>query len=316
MKKIVALLMLLFTYIYALSEIAPFKKITYKEYISKIAFNENYLIVGLENGEIIIQNYKNLKKIYSFKLPKIHDFMGDLIAMPIYSIDIFKNKVLILAEGEEAKREFFIFNLKTKKLSHIFTTKDTLMKARFIDNEKIFFALLSDEITLYSLKEKRFLYKKQIGNYVFSTYALNQQKDKAAIGDESGSIKIIQTLTGRKINKIKGFNKDKTLSLDFKQNLVINGSSDMKVGIYSIHGVQKAALKANFLPYAVALSPNLKKFATQFNDKNNIMVYSIYKKPLYLLKGHSMALNGMKFLNNSSLLSYSPAEIIIWKGLK
>jgi hypothetical protein len=31
MKKIVALLMLLFTYIYALSEIAPFKKITYKE---------------------------------------------------------------------------------------------------------------------------------------------------------------------------------------------------------------------------------------------------------------------------------------------
>ena len=117
-------------------------------------------------------------------------------------------------------------------------------------------------------------------------------------------------------NKIKGFNKDKTLSLDFKQNLVINGSSDMKVGIYSIHGVQKAALKANFLPYAVALSPNLKKFATQFNDKNNIMVYSIYKKPLYLLKGHSMALNGMKFLNNSSLLSYSPAEIIIWKGLK
>ena len=295
--------------------IKPSKTIKYDYYISKIAYNDSFLITGLENGEIVIKNFKTLKDLYKFSLPKIHDFMGDLIPMPIYSLDISPDnkKLLILAEGEDAKRELFILNLNNKKLSHIFTTKKTLMKAEFINNDKIFFGLLSDEVALYDLKSKKWLYKIQAGSYVFSTFALNDNKTKAAIGDESGAVKIIDIINGKKINEIKGYNKDKTLSLDYVKNYIINGSSDMRVAVYTEEGLTKTELKAKFLPYAAALNPALNSFAIQYDEANDIMVYSIYSKPLFMLKGHTMALNGMKYLNKNEIISFSPAEIIIWK---
>ncbi len=313
MKKVILILFALLAYSY--QTLKPNKIIKFNYYISKITYNQKFLIAGLENGEIIIKDFNTLNNFYKFSLPKIHDFMGDLIAMPIYSIDISPNNetLLILAEGENAVREFFLFDLKNKKLHHIFTTKQTLMKAEFINNNQVFFGLLSDEIGVFDLKNKKWLYKIQAGSYVFSTFALNETKTKAAIGDESGAVKIIDVINGKKINEIKGFNKDKTLSLDYKKTFIINGSSDMRVAIYTEKGSTKTELKAKFLPYATALSPKIDTFAIQYDEANDIMVYSIYKKPLFMLKGHTMALNGMKYLNDKKIISFSPAEIIIWK---
>ena len=314
MKKILLLLIGILSF--AMTSITPFKLYKYDYYISKIAYNNSLLVVGLENGEILINEFKTNKNIDKITLPKIHDFMGDLIPMPIYSIDISPDgkNIFILAEGEEAKREMFLYNLKTKKLIHLYETKDTLMKAKYITNNKIFIALLSDEVELFDLKTKKTIYRNQIGNYVFSTFAINENKTKAAIGDESGSIKIVDISTGKKLAKIQGFNKDKTISLDFVKNYVINGSSDKRVAIYDINSKSEVVtLNVKFLPYAASIAPNLKKFAIQYDEKYNIKVFSIYKKPLFTLKGHKMPLIDMKFISNEKIISYSPSEIIIWK---
>ncbi len=295
--------------------LTPVKKITYNGYISKITFNKKYLVTGLENGNIIIKDFKTFKTKHIIKLPKIHDFMGDLASMPIYSMNIAPNnkKLMILVQGEESKRILFIYSFEKNKLTKIFTTKQTLMKGSFITDNKIFFALLSDEVLLYDLSKNKNIYKKQIGNYVFSTYALNKNRSLAVLGDESGALKIINIKTGS-VKEIKGFNKDKTLSCDIQNNLIINGSSDMRVAVYDItNNTAVTSLKSKFLPYGAALSPDLSKFAFQINEKNDIGVYSIYKKFLFSLKGHTMALNGIKFLSPEKIISFSPAEILIWK---
>ena len=308
MKKLF-LLFLLVGMLFAIES----KKIQFDGYISKVTFNDKYLVAGLESGNIIIKNFKTLKNIYNIKLPMIEDFMGDKIPMPIYSLDINKNKVLILAGSEESKRELFVFDINTKQLNHIFTSKDTFMKASFI-GEKVFFGYLSDEVSLYDLSTNKFLYKIQAGNYVFSTFALNENKTLAAIADESGSITIVDVLKGKVLKVIKGFNKDQTLSLDFKKNFILNASSDKRVAIYNIDTKNTVVeLLAKFLPYGATLSVNAKKFAIQFDEKNDIAVYDIYKTKLFTLKGHTMALNGIRFINNDTILSYSPAEIIIWR---
>ena len=309
MKKIIFLLLSVVLFA------AQMKKITLNGYISKITYNNKYLIAALESGEVVIKDFNSLKDIDKITLPKIHDFMGDIISMPVYSLDISDDNknLLILAEGENAKREFFIYNFKTKKLTHIFTTKDTLMKASFLGNDKVFFALLSDEAMLYDLKTKKAIYKTQIGNYVFSTYAIDKKRKLAVFGDESGALKLINLKNGKKIREIKGFNKDKTISADLHKDLVINGSADMRIGIYSLNGALKTSLKVKFLPYGTTLSPDNTKFATQYDEKNNIAIYSIYGKLIDKLKAHTMTLNGIKFLDNNTIISYSPAEIIIWK---
>jgi len=311
MKKFI--LLIIATFIFAKEIIYPIKKITFDYYISKIAYNKKYLVAGLENGKIVIKNFNNLKTIDIITLPKIHDFMGELIPMPIYSLDLIEDKLLILTEIEEAKREVFIYDLKNKKLSSIFITKDTLMKANFITKDKIFFSLLSDEAMLYDLKNKKIIYKTQIGNYVFSTHTINKDKTLAVFGDESGSLKIVDIKTGKKIKEIKGFNKDKTLSIDIQKNLVINGSSDKRIGVYNIKGTLKVALASTFLPYAVSLNPDLNNFAFQYDEKNSIAIFSMYKKFLFLLKGHKMALNGIKYIDSETIISFSPSEILIWK---
>jgi len=307
MKKI----LLLFAAILVFAN--PIDKITFNGYISKVVFSKNYLVAGLESGDIVIKNFKTKKDIYVIKLPKIHDFMDEEIAMPIYSLDIQNDKILILAGGEDSKREVFIFNIKTKKLTHLIETKDTFMKASFI-NGKILFAYLSDEISLYDIKTKRYIYRVQAGNYVFSTYQLNESKTLVAIGDESGAIKVLDIQTGKKIATLKGFNKEQTLSLDFKNGYILNASSDKRVAIYNLKTKNVSLeLIVKFLPYGATLSNDATKLAVQYDEKNDIIVYDKYKNRLALLKGHTMALNGISFIDNKTILSFSPAEILIWR---
>ena len=299
------ILIFLVTILFALT---PYKKLTFDSYISKLAFNDKYMIVALEDSRVVV--LKDQKPYFTIKLPKIHDFMGDPIPMPVYSLDILKNQALILSQGEDQKREFYLLNLDTKKLTHIFTTKDTLMSAKFVDNDKIFFALLSDEVELYSLK-KGVIYKIQVGSYVFSKMA--KYKNLAAIGDESGAVKIVDINKGKVIKVLRGFNKDKTIALDIKKNLVLNGSSDKRVAIYTLDNYITTSFMAKFLPYAGSISPKLDKFAIQYNEQNDIALYSIYGKKLDILKGHSMALNDIYFYKKDEIISFSPAEILFWR---
>jgi WD40 repeat protein len=300
MKKIIFLLLAVVLF--------AFNKIEYNSYISKITFNNTYLIAGLENGDIIIKNFDTLKDVFTIHLPKIHDFMDEEIAMPIYSMDIKNNKLLILAGEEEGSRKLFIFDLKTKKLKEVFSTGKSLMQLKFLNKNRILFATLSDELLVYDLKTKKFVFSKQVGHYVFSKFILN--KNLVAVGDESGVVHLYNLKT-KQLKNITGNNKDKTISLDLENNLILNASSDMQVGIYDIYGNQQLAMKIKFLPYAASLSKN--KFAVQYDEKNDIAIFDMNKNLIKLLKGHTMPLNGMKFINNNKLLSFSPNEIIIWK---
>ena len=307
MKKLIVFLLVVI-------QLFAYKKIVYNGYISKLAFNKTYLIAGLENGEIVIKNFNTLKTLNTITLPKIHDFMDELIAMPIFSLDISPDSknLLILAQGENNVKIIFRYNFKTKKLKKLYTTKENLIKSKYITNNKILIATLADEAILFDLNTKKEIYKKQVGNYVFSTFALNKDKNLAAFGDESGEVSIIDTQTGKIINKYGGFNKGKTLSLDFKKNLIFNGSEDRRISIYNLkdkYYITKNRVK--FLPYAGGISNNLKFYAVQYNEKNNIAIFSMNSKLKKLLNGHTMALNSLKF-TKENLISFSPAEIIIW----
>ena len=300
MKKIIFLMMAVFLF--------AFNKIEYSSYISKVTFNKNYLVAGLENGDIVIKNFKTFKNISTIHLPKIKDFMDEEIPMPIYSMDIKNNKLIILAGGEEGSRELFIFDFNSKKLTHLLHTDTTFMQLKFLDKNRILFATLSDELKIYNLKTKKFIFSKQVGHYVFTKFAV--ENELVAVGDESGTIHLFNLKT-KTIKNISGNNKDKTISLDIKNNLILNASSDMRVGVYDLNGNQRVAMKVKFLPYGASLSNN--KFAVQYDEKNEIALFDMNKNLIKLLKGHTMPLNGMKFINEHKLLSFSPNEIIIWK---
>jgi WD40 repeat protein len=286
--------------------------INFDAYISKVDFNKNYLVVGLENGEVYIKDFNNLKTLKKISLPKIEDFMGDKIAMPIYSIDILDNKVLLLCEIQDSKRRLFIYDIKKDKMQTIFTSNKTYMKAKFITKNKILLGLLSDEISLYNLDTKKVIYTKQVGSYVFSNFDTNVDNSLVVFGDESGALKLVKINDGNKIKEFKEFNKDQTISLAFYNKLAINGSSDKKVSLINVKtGRYLVKMAVKFLPYAVAISPNEKYFAVQYNEKNDIAVFDINKKLVKIIKGQTMPLNGMRFVDNNTILSFSADKVMI-----
>lgn len=309
MKKLIILLFMIIN-------LFGYEKIVYPSYISKLTFNQNYLVAGLENGNIVIKDFHSLKDIDKITLPKIHDFMGELIPMPIYSLDISPNNknLLILAQGEKGIKIIYLYNFKNKKLTKIISTKENLIKAKYITNNKILIATLADEAILFNLNTKKETYHKQIGNYVFSTFKLNSNKTLAAFGDESGIVTIIDVKNARIIKTIGGFNKAKTLSIDFQKYLILNASEDRRVSIYNLkYDNFPIENKVKFLPYAAGISPNLKYYAIQYDENNDIALFDMNNKLIKILKGHTMALNGLKYINNNEIISFSPAEVIIWK---
>ena len=86
----------------------------------------------------------------------------------------------------------------------------------------------------------------------------------------------------------------------------------MRIAVYNLRGGVRFSMKSNFLPYGADLSEKGDKLAFQIDEKNSIAVYNLNKKLLKTLKGHKMPLNGLKFIGENKILSFSPNEIIIW----
>ncbi len=286
-------------------------KYRYSSYVSKVALGRGYLAVGFENGTVQIRDFETNKLLYTIKLPFIHDFMGDKMAMPIYSLDIFGDKLLMLTQGENQSRLLYLFDLKSHTLERVYHTKQTIMRARFLSAVRVLFVTLADEVMYFDLKQKRITFKKQIGNYVFSAFSLNGTRNLLGLGDESGVVKVFDLGKKKLVAKVSGVNKDKTLAVSFWKDMVLNASVDEKVAVYNYRtGRVIASVDTKFLPYAAALKGNFAVY--QVDEKDDLAVFNINDlSQTQLLKGHTMPLIGMRFYKNY-LVSYSPAEIIVW----
>ena len=103
------------------------------------------MYVATNASSVDIFNINTQNKIESIKLPKIHDFTGDIIESKIYSVDILNDNILILSQGEKGGRS--IDTYKNGKLEKIIDDKDGLFiaKAKYLDENHIIYALLSND---------------------------------------------------------------------------------------------------------------------------------------------------------------------------
>ncbi len=293
--------------------ISPIKEITATSGIKDIALCQNKIIAGSEDGKVTIYNLKTLQIIKSFQLPKIKDFMGDLIDAPIGSVDCLNKSYLVVSDsGIGGYGNVWI--IKDNNLTKIFSAKDKLsvIKAQFISNDKILLGLLSNEAYLFDLNKKKFLYKKQLTPSKFSDFALNKERDKAVFVSESGKADLMNTYNGKLLQSID-MNLDMIFQVAFYKNYIATASKDRSATIYNIANNKKQKITSNFFVYNVAL--NDKYIALMMDEKNNITIFdlnSLEKK--YTLKGHNKMISKLLFFNNNTLISAGrDGKIYFWK---
>jgi len=311
------LLLSIFTAVLFAKDIAPFLKIDVGAVAQDIALGaEDELVIGTAASELKVYNYKEKKFVKSIKVPKIKDFMGDIIDTRISSVDYFNGKYLLLSDSGIGGYADLRIN-ENNQTKDIFTENDklALVKAKFIDDTHILLGFLSNEVALYDYKAKKFLYRKQLSESKFSDFALNLKRDLAAFSCESGEITVLEPQSGKIVKVLSGINLDNVFSVDIKKDTVTGAGKDRKASWYNIKTGKGDYIQAKFFIYATALSPDASKAAFALDENSNITIINLStKSKIAILKGQKGTLNSMVFKDNTTLFSASNDNIVImWK---
>lgn len=313
------ILILIFTFISILSakDYTPFLKIDVNATAKDICLGEDgELVIGTDASKLLVYNYNTKSFVKEIKIPKIKDFMGDIIDARVSSIDYLNGKYLLLSDSGIGGYANLRVNENNKTID-IITAKDKLpiIKAKFIDNSKVLLGFLSDEVALYDFKAKKMLYRVQLIESKFSDFALNEDKTLAIFSCESGENSLLDVKSGKVVKVIKGINLDNVYKVDFKKDTISCAGQDRRGAWYSVSSGKGEYVEGKFLIYATALSPDAKFVAFPMDEKNNIYIYNrSTKSNIAILKGQKSTLNTIIFKDSKTLFSASDDNIVImWK---
>ena len=315
MKRFLIVILLSSLLLEAVSILSPTKTIEVNGTVRDMVLVNNELIIGTDEG--LLQVYDTQKNAFSktITLPKIKDFMGDVVNTRVFSVDKLDKQYLLLSDsGEGGYSNLWIE--QQGKLQQLIFAKDkrAIIKARFIDNKHILLGYLSNEIALFNIETKIEQYKKQLSESKFSDFSLNLDKGQVVVACESGILSIVDTHKGTVLQELKGINKDNVYKVAFREDIVTAAGQDRKAVIYNLKKGSNQFIKGSFLVYATGISPSSQKVAFALDEENNISIFNAKtKEKLFILKGQNSTLNNILFEDEKILFSSSSdSHILMW----
>lgn len=271
--------------------------------VTDLVLNQNKLFVATTASSVDIFDIKTQEKIDSIKMPKIKDFLNETIESRIYSIDVLNNNILILSQGENGGRNIDIY--KDGKIENI--TKDSerlfIAYAKFLDENHIIYALLSNQIYLYDIKNKKILKELQVSQSKFSNFKLTQNKSKIAICDESGVITLLDSKSFEILETFKYQNLDNVFQVDIKNDFILTAGQDRRAAFYNINTKDAYYKEFSFLIYSVGLSPSASLAGVSSDEENNVTIFDTKtKEDLYKLTQNKSTLSNILFINENEVI--------------
>ncbi|MCD6190921.1 MAG: hypothetical protein J7K14_05200 [Sulfurimonas sp.] len=313
MKLLSILLLLFFISSYA-KDITPYRYVTASEAVSDFIKVGDTLIIGTEEGVVDIYDLKEDKLVDKITLPKVKDIWGEYMRPLIFSVDYLDGKLVFVVRVMSGWREFYVYeNRKLTKLIDV-SQRLTLQEVKFLDKYRVIFATMGNEIMLYNLNSKKFIYKIELNQASFSDFVLTEDKKYIYSADESPSISKIQVESGKIVQKFNKANKRDIFSIDYKSNLLLSGGKDRRVILYETPDKYKMT-KGEFFVYAVGLNPKATKAAFVKNEIDDISVIDTKSlKEIYLLKGHKQTILKIDFYKENEIITADEANrLMFWK---
>ena len=284
-------------------DLAPTSSLLASGGVTDLVLNNDKLYVATAASSVDIFNIKTQEKINSIKMPQIKDFLGDIIDSKIYSVDVLEENILILSQGEKGGRNLDIY--KDGKFESIIkdTQRQFIARAKFLDENHIIYGLLSNQIYLYDIKNKKIIKEIQVSQSKFSNFKLTQDKTKLVVCDESG---VINMLDSKNFDIIKTFryqNLDNVFQVDIKDNLILTAGQDRRAAVYNLDTKNAYYKEYSFLVYAAALSPSTKLAAVASDEENNVTIFDTSSQAnLYKLTENKATLSNILFLNENEII--------------
>jgi WD40 repeat protein len=267
-----------------------------------LVLNNDKLYASTAASSVDIFDIKTQEKIDSIKMPKIKDFLGDIIDSKIYSVDVLNDNILILSQGEQGGRNLDIYT--NGKVENIIkdTERQFIARAKFLDENHIIYALLSNQIYLYDIKNKKILKEIQVSQSKFSSFKLTQDKSKLVVCDESGVISMLDSKSFEILKTFRYQNLDNVFQVDIKDNLILTAGQDRRAAVYNLDTNEAYYKEYSFLIYAAALSPSTKLAAVASDEENNVSIFDTSTQAnLYKLTQNKATLSNILFLNENEI---------------
>lgn len=283
--------------------------------VQQIALVDGKIIVGTSVGTLEMYKVDDASKLSQITFPKIKDFTGDEVAPKVFSVDMLGKTLLSVVQASNGARELYLIEEGKPKVLIDAHSNFFISKAKFVDKNRILVALLSNELFLWDIKEKKEIYRVQPSSSHFSDFALNETKNMVASSCESGEITLFDASSGKVIKVLKGGNVDNVYKVDFKKEKILCAGQDRRGIVYNLQSGAYDRFDAPFLIYAGALSPSLNFGAYAFNEENDIVLFDLATKAkVHTLKGQKSTLNTIVFASERDLVSASDDQfIMIWR---
>ena len=310
MKKII-LLAFLVNSLFAASIKQPVAHYTSSGSVVDLIYKDKKIYSATDAGCVDIFDFKTKKIVKKIKVAQIKDFMGDLVDSKVYSVDILNNKILVLSQAKQGYRRVEIYKNNKSELLIDASNQLSIAKAKFLNENTLLLALLSNELISYDIKKKKKNWMIQVSGAKFSNFALNEDKTKVVIADESGDLKIHNTKNGKLIKLLEGQNLDNVFQVDYKNSIIATAGQDRRAVIYAYKFDSAYYKSSSFLIYSVGLSPSGKIAAYSSDEENNITVFNtITKSTLGKFGGNKITLTNIVFINENEFLASSDSKTI------
>jgi len=283
--------------------------------VTDLLVSKGLLYASTDASCVDVFDMKSQKVVKKIKIDQIEDFTGDVIDAKIFGIDLLDGKFLILSQGLKGYNRVYLY--EHNSLSLLISDSDELAvsKAKFLDKNRILLALISDEIILYDIKNKKAIYKATSSASTFSDFDLSDDKTKVVIADESGDLQLLSTKDGSNLKSFTGQNLDNVFQVDYKKGIIVTAGKDRKIVVYDTILNTSYYKLSNFFIYSVGLSPSANIVAYSSNVNNDVTLFNRKtKSTLGIFGGNRSTLSKILFLNEQEfIVSGASKKINLYK---
>jgi WD40 repeat protein len=276
-----------------------------------VVVSDNKLYIANDSGKIFLFDMQSKKELETISVGKIHDFMGDEVDSKIFNLDLIAKKILILSQDDGGYSRVHIY--EDGNLTQVISSKDhyNIIKAKFIDENTIVMALISNDVLSYDITTHHVNWTTQASMSKFSSLALSDDKKQVAVADESGDVHLLSTKDGSKSKTLSGENVDNIFGIDFRGTTILTGGQDRRAAVYNLKNSQHYHKMADFFVYGVGLSPSGKIGAYSFDMQNNVALFdTANEESIAKFKATGAVVNSIYFINENEFLINSSANVV------
>ena len=275
---------------------------------------DEILYLGTDAGEVEIYDIKNDIFLPKISLPKKKSYFNDEATAKVFSIDRINDTLIVLAELGYDERRLFLYKFDGKNFiqtNSFITPNKSAKKAFFINENEAVVSDFGNEIYIIDLQSLKLKFKHKFSIALYVDFEINKNRDKIAIGAESGVV-YEYNLKTKQLEKTHNFFKDNMYDIDYVGGAIAVGSLSKQVGVYD--GADIKYFNADFIVYALGLSPDKSKIAFMNGEQSDIVIYDIKsKKLLHTIKTNQEILSEIYLSNDGRLISIAyQKEVKFW----